>query len=342
MNFPDYRPRRMRRTEGLRRLMRETRLAVDDFVYPIFVVPGTGVEKPISSMPGQFNYSVEKAVDAAVRAYDLGIPAVLLFGVPERKDAVGSEAWSNNGVVQKAIRAIKKRCPELVVMVDACFCEYTDHGHCGILHDDPRSERSLARSISGPHGVELDNDGSLENLARMVVSYAKCGADVVAPSGMLDGFVGACRESLDEDGHESVAIMAYSVKYASGYYGPFREAVDSTPKSGDRRGYQMDPANAAEAVREASMDVAEGADIIMVKPALAYLDIVRAVSDEVNMPIAAYAVSGEYAMIEAAAANGWIDKERVVMETLLGMRRAGADMIISYHAPYAAQILNKR
>ncbi len=329
MNFPDYRPRRMRRSEGLRRLMRETRLAVDDFVYPIFVVPGSGVEKPISSMPGQSSYSVDKAVEAAARVYELGIPAVLLFGVPERKDAVGSEAWSGNGVVQKAIRAIKKRCPELVVMVDACFCEYTDHGHCGVLHD-------------GPNGVELDNDGSLENLARTVVSYAKSGADVVAPSGMLDGFVGACRESLDEDGHEGVAIMAYSVKYASAYYGPFREAVQSSPKSGDRRGYQMDPANAAEAVREASMDVAEGADIIMVKPALAYLDIVRAVSDEVNMPIAAYAVSGEYAMIEAAAANGWIDKQRVVMETLLGMRRAGADMIISYHAPYAAEILNKR
>ncbi len=322
MNYPDYRPRRMRRTEGLRRLMRETRLAVDDFVYPLFVVPGSGVDKPIPSMPGQANLSVDKAVEMAQRAYDLGIPGVLLFGVPEHKDAVGSEAWKDSGVVQKAIRAIKKACPQLTVMADACFCEYTDHGHCGVLH----------------HG-ELDNDASLENLARLAVSYAKAGVDVVAPSGMLDGFVTACRESLDEEHFDQVALMAYSVKYASGYYGPFRDAVDSAPQSGDRRGHQMDPANVAEAVREASMDVAEGADIIMVKPALAYLDVIRAVSDEVNSPIAAYNVSGEYAMIEAAAANGWIDKERVVMETLLGIRRAGADIIISYHAMYAAKLL---
>ena len=325
MNYPDYRPRRMRRTEGLRRMMRETRLSVDDFIYPLFVVPGTGVEKPIGSMPGQFNYSVDKATDAALQAADLGIPGVLLFGVPERKDAVGSEAWKESGVVQKAIRAIKKARPELVVMADACFCEYTDHGHCGVLH-------------SG----ELDNDASLENLARTAVSYAKAGVDVVAPSGMLDGFVTACRESLDEDGFDQVAIMAYSAKYASAYYGPFRDAVDSTPQSGDRRGHQMDPGNVAEAVREASMDLAEGADIVMVKPALAYLDVIRAVSDEINLPIAAYNVSGEYAMIEAAAERGWIDKERVVMETLMGMRRAGADIIISYHAPYAAKLLARR
>ena len=322
MNYPDYRPRRMRRTEGLRRLMRETRLAVDDFVYPLFVVPGSGVQKAIPSMPGQFNLSVDKAVEMAQQAADLGIPGVLLFGIPEHKDAVGSEAWKDSGVVQKAIRAIKKARPELTVMADACFCEYTDHGHCGVLH----------------HG-ELDNDASLENLARLAVSYAKAGVDVVAPSGMLDGFVTACRESLDEEHFDQTAIMAYSVKYASGYYGPFRDAVDSAPQSGDRKSHQMDPANVAEAVREASMDVAEGADIIMVKPALAYLDVIRAVSDDVNMPIAAYNVSGEYAMIEAAAANGWIDKERVVMETLLGIRRAGADMIISYHAMYAAKLL---
>ncbi|MFT3692629.1 MAG: porphobilinogen synthase [Kofleriaceae bacterium] len=325
MNFPDYRPRRMRRTESLRRLVRETRLSPDDFIYPLFVVPGQGVEKPIASMPGQFNYSVEKAVDAAAAAYDLGIPGVILFGIPEKKDSVGSEAWKDQGVVQRAIRAIKKRTPELVVMVDSCFCEYTDHGHCGVLTDG-----------------ELDNDASLENLARTVLSYAKAGADVVAPSGMLDGFVGACRESLDEEGFDQVAIMAYSAKYASGYYGPFREAVDSTPQSGDRRGHQMDPGNVAEALREVAMDAEEGADIVMVKPALAYMDVIRAVSDEINLPIAAYAVSGEYAMIEAAAANGWIDKERVVMETLLGMRRAGADMILTYHAPYAAKLLNKR
>ena len=324
MNYPDYRPRRLRRTEGLRRMVRETRLSVDDFVYPLFVVPGSGVEKPIGSLPGQFNYSIDKAVDAASRAADLGIPSVILFGIPERKDAVGSDAWNGNGIIQRAIRAIKKARPELVVQADACFCEYTDHGHCGVLRDG-----------------ELDNDASLENLARAVVSYAKAGVDIVAPSGMLDGFVGACRDSLDQDGFDQVAIMAYSAKYASAYYGPFREAVDSAPQSGDRRGHQMDPANVAEAVREVSMDVVEGADIVMVKPALAYLDVIRAVSDEINMPIAAYNVSGEYAMIEAAAERGWIDRDRIVIETLTGIRRAGADVIITYHALLAAQLLAK-
>jgi porphobilinogen synthase len=325
MNYPDYRPRRMRRTENLRRMIRETRLAPEDFIYPLFIVPGQNIAKPIGSLPGQFNYSVDKAVDAAKEAADLGIPGVILFGVPEKKDAVGSEAWKDGGVVQKAIRAIKKARPDLVVMADACFCEYTDHGHCGVLHDG-----------------ELDNDASLENLARTVVSYAKAGVDVVAPSGMLDGFVTACRESLDEESFDQVAIMAYSVKYASAYYGPFREAVDSTPQSGDRKGHQMDPANVAEAIREASMDVAEGADIIMVKPALAYLDVIRSVSDEINMPVAAYNVSGEYAMIEAAAEKGWIDRDRIILETLTGIRRAGADMIISYHAPYACKLLAKQ
>jgi len=322
MNFPEYRPRRMRRTEGLRRMVRETRLSADDFVYPLFIVPGSGVEKPIGSMPGQSHLSVDKAVDMAARAADLGIPAVILFGIPEHKDAVGSEAWKETGVIQKAIRAIKKARPQLVVMADACFCEYTDHGHCGVLREG-----------------ELDNDASLENLARTAVSYAKAGVDVVAPSGMLDGFVGSCRESLDEEHFDQVAIMAYSAKYASGYYGPFREAVDSTPQFGDRRGYQMDPGNVAEAIREVAMDVAEGADIVMVKPALAYLDVIRAVSDEINMPVAAYNVSGEYAMIEAAAERGWIDRERVVLETLTGIRRAGADIIITYHALYAAKLL---
>ncbi|HUS33537.1 MAG TPA: porphobilinogen synthase [Kofleriaceae bacterium] len=325
MNYPDYRPRRMRRTENLRRMIRETRLAPEDFIYPLFVVPGSGVKKPIGSLPGQFNFSIDKAVDAAAEAADLGIPAVILFGVPERKDSVGSEAWKESGIIQKAIRAIKKARPELVVMADACFCEYTDHGHCGVMHDG-----------------ELDNDASLENLARTVVSYAKAGVDVVAPSGMLDGFVTACRESLDEDGFDQVAILAYSAKYASAYYGPFREAVDSTPQSGDRRGHQMDYSNVAEAIREVSLDVAEGADIVMVKPALAYLDVIRAVSDEVNMPVCAYNVSGEYAMIEAAAEKGWIDRDRIIMETLTGIRRAGADMIISYHAPYACKLLQKQ
>jgi porphobilinogen synthase len=325
MNYPEYRPRRLRRTEALRRMVRETRLSVDDFVYPLFVVPGSGVDKPIGSLPGQSNLSVDKAVEAASRAVDLGIPAVILFGVPEHKDAVGSEAWKDTGVIQKAIRAIKKAQPNLIVMADACFCEYTDHGHCGVLTNG-----------------ELDNDASLENLARAVVSYAKAGVDVVAPSGMLDGFVGACRESLDEQHFDQVAILAYSAKYASAYYGPFREAVDSAPSSGDRRGHQMDYANVAEAVREVAMDVAEGADIVMVKPALAYLDVIRAVSDEVNMPIAAYNVSGEYAMIEAAAERGWIDRDRIILETLTGIRRAGADIIITYHAPYAAKLLAKQ
>jgi len=324
MNYPDYRPRRMRRTEGLRRMVRETRLAVDDFVYPLFVVPGSGVEKPIGSLPGQFNLSVDKAVEHASRAADLGIPAVILFGIPEHKDAVGSEAWKDQGVVQKAIRAIKKARPNLVVMADACFCEYTDHGHCGVLTNG-----------------ELDNDASLENLARASTSYAKAGVDVVAPSGMLDGFVGAVRQSLDEDGYTETAIMAYSAKYASAYYGPFRDAVNSAPQSGDRRGHQMDYGNVAEAVREASMDAAEGADIVMVKPALAYLDVIRAVSDEINLPIAAYNVSGEYAMIEAAAERGWIDKDKIILETLTAIRRAGSDIIITYHAPYAAKLLAK-
>jgi porphobilinogen synthase len=325
MNFPEYRPRRMRRTEGLRRMVRETRLSADDFVYPLFVVPGSGIERPISSMPGQFNLSIDKAVDAASAAADLGIPSIILFGIPESKDAVGTEAWLETGIIPRAIRAIKKARPNLVVMADACFCEYTDHGHCGVMRD----------------GV-LDNDATLENLARAAVAYAKAGVDVVAPSGMLDGFVGACRESLDEQHFDQVAIMAYSAKYSSAYYGPFREAADSRPQHGDRKSHQMDPANVAEAVREVAMDVAEGADVVMVKPAMAYLDVIRAVSDEINMPIAAYAVSGEYAMIEAAAERGWIDKEKIVIETLTGIRRAGADIIITYHAPYAAKLLAKR
>jgi porphobilinogen synthase len=325
MNFPDYRARRMRRSDGLRRMVRETRLSVDNLCYPLFVIGGSGVEKPITSMPGQSVWSVDKVTDVAARAFDAGIPSVMLFGIPDKKDPVGSEAWSPGGVVQKAIRAIKKRCPELVVVADSCFCEYTDHGHCGVVHEGT-----------------LDNDASLENLARTVVSYAKAGVDMVAPSGMLDGFVTACRESLDEEGFDNVSIMAYSAKYASAYYGPFRDAVDSAPQHGDRRGYQMDPANGAEAVREVVMDVGEGADVVMVKPALAYLDIVRVVADEVNLPIACYNVSGEYAVIEAAAAAGWVDRDRIVMETLTGMRRAGADIIISYHAPLAAQLLARR
>jgi porphobilinogen synthase len=322
MQFPEYRARRMRRTDSLRRLIRETRLTTDGFVYPLFVVPGKNVAKEIPSMPGQHNLSVDRAVDSAREAWDLGVPSVILFGVPERKDAVGSEAWDDKGVVQRAARDLKRALPDMVVIADACFCEYTSHGHCGVLSDG-----------------ELDNDASLENLGRAALSYAKAGVDVVAPSGMLDGFVGFTRETLDEEGFDEVAIMAYSAKYASGYYGPFRGAVDSAPKQGDRRGYQMDPANVQEAIREVSLDVGEGADIIMVKPALAYLDVIARVRDEIDLPLAAYNVSGEYAMLKAAGNQGWIDYDRVMMETLLSIRRAGAQIILTYHAKEAAKLL---
>jgi len=320
MQFPDYRARRLRRSETLRAMVRETRLSAADFIYPLFVVPGSGVAREIPSMPGQYNYSVDKAVEAAQNAAELGCSGVILFGIPDKKDSVGSEAWSDKGVVQQAIRKIKKAAPDLVVVADACFCEYTDHGHCGVL-------------LEG----ELDNDASLENLARLAVSYARAGVDLVAPSGMLDGFVGACRESLDEEGHTNVGILAYSAKYASAFYGPFRDAVDSAPRHGDRKSYQMDPANSREAVREVMLDVGEGADMVMVKPALAYLDIIRAVADEVDLPLCAYNVSGEYSMLKAAAEKGWVDYERTVMETLTAIRRAGADVIITYHALEAAR-----
>jgi porphobilinogen synthase len=323
MQFPEYRARRVRRNESFRRMVRETRLARDNLVYPLFVVPGKGVKKEVAAMPGQYNLSVEGAVDAAREAWDLGIPGVILFGIPEKKDPVGSEAWDDRGVVQRAIRDIKRAVPDLVVMADACFCEYTDHGHCGVLT-----------------GGELDNDASLENLARTALSYAKAGVDVVAPSGMLDGFVGTTREALDEEGFDEVAILAYSAKYASAYYGPFREAVGSGLKQGgDRKSHQMDPANAQEAIREVTMDVAEGADMIMVKPALAYLDVIARVREEVDLPVAAYNVSGEYSMLKAAAEKGWIDHDQVMLETLTGIRRAGADIILTYHAKEAAKLL---
>ncbi|HET6613495.1 MAG TPA: porphobilinogen synthase [Kofleriaceae bacterium] len=323
MQFPDYRARRTRRTEGLRRMVRETRLDVSNFIYPLFVVSGQGKKEAIASMPGQYRYSVDGAVEAAKQAYDLGIPAVILFGIPDSKDAVGAEAWNEAGVVQQCIRALKEAVPELVVIADACFCEYTDHGHCGVLEDG-----------------ELNNDESLENLARAAVSYARAGVDIVAPSGMLDGFVTACRESLDEEGFENVALLAYSAKYASAYYGPFRDAAGSAPQHGDRRGYQMDPANGDEAMREVALDVAEGADMVMVKPALAYLDIIRRVRTEVDLPLCAYNVSGEYSLLVAAGQNGWIDYDRAVIETLTAIRRAGADLIITYHAVEAARLLN--
>ena len=324
MQFPDYRPRRMRRTVGLRRMIRETSLDIGSLIYPIFVVPGTKIRQEISSMPGQYHYSVDQMADLSKEIYDLKIPAVILFGIPQNKDSVGSEAWNDNGVIQKAIRTIKKHTPELVVIADACFCEYTDHGHCGVLDNG-----------------YLNNDASLENLIRTSLSYAKAGVDIIAPSGMLDGFVAECRSALDENNYTQVAIMAYSAKYASAYYGPFRDAAMSTPHEGDRKGYQMDSANVNEAIREITLDTAEGADIVMVKPALAYLDVIRVVSEESDLPVAAYNVSGEYAALRAAADRGWLDYDRVVDETLLSIRRAGADMILTYHAKEFAKRMDR-
>jgi porphobilinogen synthase len=324
MQFPEYRPRRLRRTESLRRLIRETQLAVDDFIYPIFVIPGRGQRKAISSLPGMSQLSVDESVAEAKEAQELGIPAVILFGVPDKKDAVGSEAWNDEGLVQQATRAIKKACPELTVMLDACFDEYTTHGHCGVVVDG-----------------DVDNDATLENLGRVALSQARAGADVIAPSGMMDGFVGWLRESLDEEGFEHLPIMAYSAKYASCFYGPFREAAGTASDFGHRKGYQMDPANGHEAIREVTLDVGEGADIIMVKPALAYLDVIARVRDELDLPIAAYNVSGEYAMLKAAAEKGWIDHDRAVLETLTSIKRAGADMILTYHAKEAARLLKR-
>jgi porphobilinogen synthase len=299
-------------------------------IFPLFVCPGKGVKREIASMPGQYHFSVDELVKEAESVAKLGIPGVLLFGIPERKDEVGSEAWHPEGVVQRAIRALKKGVPELSVFVDACFCEYTTHGHCGVVLDKSKRDATV------------DNDATLENLGRLASSYAQAGADVIAPSGMMDGMIGFLRESLDEEEFNDVALLSYAAKYASAYYGPFRTAVDSTPSFGDRRTYQMDPANVREAVREVSLDVEEGADLVMVKPALAYLDVIAEIRREFDTPVAAYNVSGEYAMVKAAAERGWIDHDRVVLETLLGMRRAGADLILTYHAKEAARLLRPR
>lgn len=316
------RPRRMRLSKGIRSLVRETSLSVKDFVYPLFVVPGENIVEPIPSMPGCNHLSVDKAVELAREIFDLGIPAVEVFGLPEYKDEIGSSAWDLKSPVQRAVAAIRKMVPELVLIGDVCLCQYTSHGHCGKLD-----------------GQYVDNDATLELLAKVAVSQAEAGADIVAPSDMMDGRVAAIRDALDDNGFSKVSVMSYAVKYASGYYGPFRDAADSTPQFGDRRGYQMDPANRREAMKEVALDLAEGADIIMVKPALAYLDIVREVRDAIDRPVAVYNVSGEYAMVKAAAANGWIDEERIVLETLTGMKRAGADIIITYHAIDAAKWL---
>ncbi|MDQ3913416.1 MAG: porphobilinogen synthase [Actinomycetota bacterium] len=317
MAFPTQRLRRTRRTSGLRGLVRETELSPRDLIYPIFVVAGEDVRNPISSMPGIFQLSINYALEEAKKAYALGIPGVLLFGIPDEKDEAASGAYDPEGVVQLAIRAVKDVLPELVVVADVCLCEYTSHGHCGVV-DKERGE--------------VLNDVSLELLARTAASQAEAGADIVAPSDMMDGRVAALRSELDREGLENVPIMAYSAKYASAFYGPFREAAESAPRFGDRRGYQMDPANAREALREAALDIEEGADIVMVKPALPYLDVVRRVREATSLPVAAYNVSGEYSMLKAAAQNGWLDEERAVLEALTGVKRAGAEIIISYHA----------
>ena len=316
------RPRRLRRSENIRAMVRETTLSVKDFVYPIFVVPGENVREEIPSMPGCCHLSVDRAVELARELASLGIPAVEVFGLPEYKDEIGSAAWDAKSPVQRAIAAVKEAVPELVVVGDVCLCQYTSHGHCGKLS-----------------GHSVDNDATLPLLAKVAVSQAEAGADVVAPSDMMDGRIAAIREALDGEGFSDVSVMSYAVKYASGYYGPFRDAADSAPSFGDRRAYQMDPANAREAMKEVGLDLAEGADIIMVKPALAYLDIVRMVRDRIDRPVAVYNVSGEYAMVKAAAANGWIDEKRIVLETLTSMKRAGADIIITYHAMDAAKWL---
>jgi porphobilinogen synthase len=317
------RPRRTRRTENLRRLVRETHLAVDNFIYPLFIAESIKEEVEIGSMPGVYRWPVERVAREAKAVAALGIPAVLLFGIPDFKDAVGTEAYNPNGVVQAAVREIKKAVPELVVITDVCLCEYTDHGHCGVLDAS---------------GYVL-NDPTLDLLSKMALSHAEAGADIIAPSDMMDGRIGAIRAALDEGGFENTPIMAYSAKYASGFYGPFREAADSAPAFGDRRSYQMDPPNAREALREVELDIAEGADMIMVKPALAYLDVIARVKDRFDLPLAAYNVSGEYSMLKAAAKMGWLDEERVVRETLTAIKRAGADMIITYHAKEAARWL---
>ena len=330
--FPFARPRRLRQSETLRSMVRETELNAKDFIYPLFVRHGEG-RIPIVSMPGIDQLSVDEAVREAEAAAKLGIPSVILFGLPAEKDSVGLENFAKKGVVQQAIRAIKREIPEMVVVTDVCLCEYTDHGHCGILNTGEHFQASL------PEGYVL-NDPTLDILGKVAISHAECGADIVAPSGMMDGMVSAIRSALDNANFVNIPIMSYAVKYASAFYGPFRDAADGAPKFGDRKSHQMDPANINEALREAALDVDEGADMLMVKPALAYLDVIRTVKNAYSeLPMAAYNVSGEYAMVKAAAANGWIDEQKVTLETLLSMKRAGADMIITYHALEAAEWL---
>ncbi len=322
MMYPDYRPRRLRRNENLRSLVRETVLTPARLIYPVFVMPGKNKREEIPSMPGVFRLSVDRLAAEAKECRELGVNHIILFGLPENKDRVGSGAHAADGIIQRAVKELKNKVPELTVSTDVCMCEYTSHGHCGIIHEG-----------------EVDNDATLEVLARTALSHAKAGADIVAPSDMMDGRVGEIRTILDEHNFDQVAIMSYAVKYASAFYGPFRDAADCAPQEGDRRGYQMDPANAREALREATLDVEEGADILMVKPAMAYLDIIRMLRDEFDHPIAAYQVSGEYAMLKAAAANGWLDGEQVMAESLLSIHRAGADVILTYFAKDMARLL---
>lgn len=318
------RTRRLRKTENIRRLVRENRLHIDDLIYPLFIEEGQGIETEIESMPGIKRFSLDKISKELDEISELGIPAVLLFGIPTSKDEIGSETWNEQGIIQRTIRFIKKHYPGIYVITDVCFCEYTSHGHCGIIHDN-----------------DVDNDATLANLAKQVVSHARAGADMVAPSGMMDGMIATIRQALDETGYYKIPVMSYAVKYASAFYGPFRDAADSTPSFGDRRTYQMDPSNRDEALREATFDDQEGADILMVKPALSYLDIIRDLKNNFDRPIACYNVSGEYAMIKAASAKGWIDEEKVMMESLLSMKRAGADLIITYFAKDVAHCLLK-
>ncbi|MBS3956546.1 MAG: porphobilinogen synthase [Clostridiales bacterium] len=323
MEFPAYRPRRLRSREALRSMVRENTLEPSDLIYPLFIKPGTGLRDEVTSMPGVYQLTIDQLPAEIDELKGLGIPAVILFGLPETKDEAGSGAYAADGIVQRAIRAIKAHDPEYYVITDVCMCEYTSHGHCGALDE---------------HGCVI-NDVTLEMLASTALSHAEAGADMVAPSDMMDGRVAAIRTALDTEGYANIPIMSYSAKYASAYYGPFRDAADSVPTFGDRRAYQMDPANSDEAIREVALDIGEGADIVMVKPALAYMDIIRRVKDEFGYPTAAYNVSGEYAMVKAAARNGWIDERRVVLETLLGFKRAGADMVLTYHAKDAARWL---
>jgi porphobilinogen synthase len=341
MGFPITRLRRLRRTEQLRSMVRETRLSPSSLVYPMFVCPGEGVRKQVRSMPGVFNLSVDEAVRDAEQTSSLGVPAIILFGLPEKKDELATGAWADDGIVQQAARAIKRAVPKLMIMGDVCLCEYMSHGHCGIVR--AAQPQSLGAAVAAPPAVEADyeivNDATLELLARTSVSLARAGVDIIAPSDMMDGRVGAIRNALDHAGLVNTPILSYAAKFASAFYGPFREAADSTPQFGDRRSYQMDGANRREAMREIELDIEEGADMIMVKPAMPYLDVIAAARERFDLPLAAYQVSGEYAMIEAAAGNNWIDRERVMMESLLSIRRAGASVILTYHAKDAARLL---